>query len=176
MTKWTDFLKEYAKKNNTSYGCAMSDPKASAEYKASKPEAVAHTKKMTELKDIGDKLEAKIQDTKLEEYQELTTPMRVFIFIKSGTSASVPADIEKVVNQWKEVDEKVKGLLRVAYPELKVKKASFWSSDLDRAERDENLAELGIEYNRETFYFKKNTLAKLKREVTDIKRLYKRFS
>jgi len=61
MTVWTDFVKEYAKKKGLSYGCALSQ--ASADYQASKagkPAAVAHTKKMTELKNIGDKLEKAI--------------------------------------------------------------------------------------------------------------------
>lgn len=35
MTKWTDFVKEYAKKKGISYGCALSQ--ASADYQASKP-------------------------------------------------------------------------------------------------------------------------------------------
>jgi len=36
MTRWTDFLKGYAKEHKITYGCAMSDPKASEEYKRHK--------------------------------------------------------------------------------------------------------------------------------------------
>ena len=32
MTRWTEFIKDFAKKNNMSYGCAMSDPKLRKEY------------------------------------------------------------------------------------------------------------------------------------------------
>lgn len=32
MTIWTDFVKEYAKKNNMSYGCALSDKTMKEEY------------------------------------------------------------------------------------------------------------------------------------------------
>jgi hypothetical protein len=32
MSKWTDFVKQYATKNNKSYGCALSDPNCSKEY------------------------------------------------------------------------------------------------------------------------------------------------
>ena len=36
MTDWTDFVKAFAAKNGISYGCALSDPKCSAEYGATK--------------------------------------------------------------------------------------------------------------------------------------------
>jgi hypothetical protein len=32
MTRWTEFIKDFAKKNNMSYGCAMTDPKLKKEY------------------------------------------------------------------------------------------------------------------------------------------------
>ena len=32
MTQWTEFIKDFAKKNNVSYGCAMTDPKLREEY------------------------------------------------------------------------------------------------------------------------------------------------
>mgnify|MGYP003137953608 CR=1 FL=1 len=32
MTRWTDFVKEYAQKNNISYGCALSDPEMKKQY------------------------------------------------------------------------------------------------------------------------------------------------
>lgn len=35
-SKWVEFVKLYAKKNNKAYGCALSDPKCSEEYKKSK--------------------------------------------------------------------------------------------------------------------------------------------
>jgi len=38
MTAWTDFLKEYSKKNGITYGKAMRDPKAQETYKKSKGE------------------------------------------------------------------------------------------------------------------------------------------
>jgi hypothetical protein len=36
MTRWTEFIKEYAKEHNLSYGCALSDPKCVEAYKAKK--------------------------------------------------------------------------------------------------------------------------------------------
>lgn len=36
MTKWTDFVKSYAKDNNMTYGCALSDSNCSSAYKKSK--------------------------------------------------------------------------------------------------------------------------------------------
>jgi hypothetical protein len=33
MSKWTEFIKDFARRHNLSYGCAMSDKRCSAEYK-----------------------------------------------------------------------------------------------------------------------------------------------
>lgn len=45
MTAWTDFIKAFAAKKGISYGCALSDPAASAGYKATKPPAKAKAPK-----------------------------------------------------------------------------------------------------------------------------------
>lgn len=37
MSKWTDFVKDWAAKNNTTYGCALSNPKCSADYRKENP-------------------------------------------------------------------------------------------------------------------------------------------
>lgn len=36
MSIWTDFVKEFAKREGTTYGCALSDPECSKEYRAMK--------------------------------------------------------------------------------------------------------------------------------------------
>ncbi len=33
MSRWTDWVKKYARENNTTYGCALSQPKCSATYR-----------------------------------------------------------------------------------------------------------------------------------------------
>lgn len=33
MSRWVEFLKDYAQKNNTTYMCALSDGKANVEYR-----------------------------------------------------------------------------------------------------------------------------------------------
>ena len=38
MSKWIDFVKEFAAKNNLTYGCALSDPRCSALYREAKGE------------------------------------------------------------------------------------------------------------------------------------------
>jgi hypothetical protein len=42
MTAWTDFIREYAKEHNTSYGCALSTPDCSKQYfeKKNKPKVI----------------------------------------------------------------------------------------------------------------------------------------
>ena len=37
MSNWTDFVKEFARKHNVSYGCAMAMPECSIEYKKLHP-------------------------------------------------------------------------------------------------------------------------------------------
>tara|TARA_R110000868_G_scaffold105509_1_gene289838 strand:- start:13 stop:261 length:249 start_codon:yes stop_codon:yes gene_type:complete len=33
MSRWTDWVKKYAREHNTTYGCALSQPKCSATYR-----------------------------------------------------------------------------------------------------------------------------------------------
>ena len=49
MSLWTDFVKEYAAKNNLTYKQAMSDPRCSALYKEAKAEADKKEAKAKEL-------------------------------------------------------------------------------------------------------------------------------
>lgn len=51
MTKWTEFIKEYAKKNNISYGCAMSDPKMKEAYYKKHPKLSSEDKKKKKKED-----------------------------------------------------------------------------------------------------------------------------
>lgn len=48
MSKWTDFVKEFAAKNNLTYKQAMSDPRCSALYKEAKEKAPAKAKELYE--------------------------------------------------------------------------------------------------------------------------------
>jgi hypothetical protein len=50
MTRWTDFIKEWAKENNTTYGCAMSEPKMKEEYYKKYPKQTKEQKKEDEEK------------------------------------------------------------------------------------------------------------------------------
>lgn len=45
MTAWTDFIKDFARRHNTTYGCALSMPECSKEYKTKQPTKEAKTKK-----------------------------------------------------------------------------------------------------------------------------------
>ena len=49
MTNWTDYVKSFAKANNTTYGCALSDPACSAGYR----------KKFGNKKPLGKKISEK---------------------------------------------------------------------------------------------------------------------
>jgi len=51
MTKWTEHVKEYAKKNNISYGCAMSDPKMKEAYYKKHPKLSNEDKKQKKKED-----------------------------------------------------------------------------------------------------------------------------
>ena len=46
MTRWTDFVKAFAKRHNLSYGCSLSDKRCSEEYKQYKiPKLTAKEKR-----------------------------------------------------------------------------------------------------------------------------------
>ena len=48
MSKWTDFVKDFARRNNMTYGCALSDPACSKEYKEHNPKLTKKEKKESE--------------------------------------------------------------------------------------------------------------------------------
>ena len=50
MTQWTDFVKEYAGKNNISYGCALSDKKVSEAYREKYPKKETKKQKLLTTK------------------------------------------------------------------------------------------------------------------------------
>jgi len=45
MSKWTDFVKDFARRHNLTYGCALSDPACSKEYKEHNPKLTKKEKK-----------------------------------------------------------------------------------------------------------------------------------
>ena len=45
MTIWTDYVREWAAKNNLSYGCAISKPEIKVDYKRFKEQNKPPTKK-----------------------------------------------------------------------------------------------------------------------------------
>ena len=44
MSKWVEHIKDFAKRNNLTYGCALSDPKCSEEYRIKNPKPVKAVK------------------------------------------------------------------------------------------------------------------------------------
>ena len=48
MTRWTDHVKQYAKENNISYGCALSDPKMKEKYYIKYPKTTKNNEKNKE--------------------------------------------------------------------------------------------------------------------------------
>ena len=63
MNRWTEFVKDYAKKHNQSYACALSDPKTKAAYNALKPKGSNDFKSvnLVSLGGILDKRKQKIR-------------------------------------------------------------------------------------------------------------------
>ena len=49
---WVDFLKDYAKSNNITYSCALSDPRAKDEYKDGKMTTKDYSKPVMEMVEI----------------------------------------------------------------------------------------------------------------------------
>lgn len=67
VNKWVEHIRAFAKKNNLSYGCALSDPKCKSSYHASKapakaPEAPAKAPERKAEAVIGDFIEDAIKD------------------------------------------------------------------------------------------------------------------
>ncbi len=75
--KWTEFVKDWASKNNMSYGCAMTKPECKEAYRAANPKVSKSTKRRNKLKGVKE-----IPFEKLEEAFHSTEPKKKNISIK----------------------------------------------------------------------------------------------
>ena len=64
MTRWTEFIKDFAKRNNVSYGCAMSDPKLREEYYKKYPIKTKEQKLEDQEKSIKNTLKLSVKNFK----------------------------------------------------------------------------------------------------------------
>ena len=69
MTIWTDFVKDWAAKNNMTYGCAISKPQIKIDYKRFKEQNKAPTKKQG-------KVEAKERSSMSQQDKNVAIPRR----------------------------------------------------------------------------------------------------
>ncbi len=74
MTRWTEFVRAYAKDKNIAYGCALSEASDSyhEKYGTKKSPKARHSSLMREVKDVSDKLETKIKEVKQKKAVQAT--------------------------------------------------------------------------------------------------------
>lgn len=70
MNKWTTFVKEWAAKNNLSYGCAMTKPECKEEYSKANPKQIKTPKKRQSKVKATAKPKLKSKDVSYETLQE----------------------------------------------------------------------------------------------------------
>jgi hypothetical protein len=77
MTKWTEFVKQFAKKNSMSYGCAMSNPMCSKQYKEMKnPTTVKPEDRLKNLKTLRKAVVSRRQERAFDPPTSLDTMMK----------------------------------------------------------------------------------------------------
>ena len=90
MSKWVEHIKDYAKRNNLTYGCALSDPKCSEEYRVKYPKPVKTVKGKK-----GKKLDlSKTEFVPLEE-AEIDTEPKTKMIVAKKPPAPEPINIIK---------------------------------------------------------------------------------
>jgi hypothetical protein len=87
MNKWIQFLREWAKKHNTNYSCALADPKSSIAYrklKENKKEPKKETIiKKKEVKELEKKIEKKdLRKNIIDGWNTLSLPIALYQFDK----------------------------------------------------------------------------------------------
>lgn len=86
MSKWIEHIKEFAKKTNKSFGCALSDPECSASYRRKKNEPEQITPSPTKVKTKKPKVELIIEEGEPEE------------LVKPKKKSFEDQEIEEVIN------------------------------------------------------------------------------
>ena len=74
MTRWTEFVRAYAKDNNIAYGCALTEASDSyhEKYGTKKSPKARHNSLIREATSAGDKLETKIKEVKQKKAVQAT--------------------------------------------------------------------------------------------------------
>jgi hypothetical protein len=100
MSKWVEHIRDFAKRNNLTYGCALSDPKCSEEYRIKFPKPAKKGKK-------GKKLDlSKTEFVPLEE-AEMDTEPKTKMVVEKKPPAEYPKLIDELISRTKEFLKKV---------------------------------------------------------------------
>ena len=128
---WTDHIRDFAKRNNMTYMCALSNPECKAEYKSKKPQKAPKKGKAAEKEQMG-----------MEDIDAPIDKKKQIKFKKSVLAKKVEKEMEK-----KEAEKMGKEDVNMAEvkPEKQVKKRGrpkkyFTKEDFNKAKHDNTVA------------------------------------
>mgnify|MGYP003121569642 CR=1 FL=1 len=105
MTRWTDFVKEYAKKNNITYGCALTNPEMKEQY----------YKKFPKKSKEEDKKQKKAEE---EERQKKMVRLVSINFKKKYIKSGDKMDLALGLTKYKRVSQAVRDYIEAKMPKV----------------------------------------------------------
>jgi len=122
---WVEHIRDFAKRNNMTYACALSDPKCSQEYRIKNPKPAKKGKK-------GKKLDlSKTEFTPLEEAEIDTEPKTKMIVEKKPPTQPAPTVLERPKKKTKTTPEPAPAAVRDWV--FKPTKNNYGSTEVERA-------------------------------------------
>lgn len=111
MSRWIEFVKQWAKDNNTTYGCAMSDPKLKEAYYKKHPKQSKEQKKEQKNKEQKD-LEDKVRLGSAIRFKK----QYIMPYLKEKNEERKAVLLLDMVQKYKKFSPELKELIKEKYP------------------------------------------------------------
>lgn len=110
MSKWIDFVRQWAKENNTTYGCALSDPKMKEEYYKKNPVLSKEEKKA--------KKQAEEEARDLRNFKSSSNILKNKFLKPYLANKNDPYLKEDLINKYRKFSQRLKDYIEQNYPNM----------------------------------------------------------
>lgn len=109
MSRWTDFVRTWAKENNTSYACAMSDSKMKEEYYKKFPKQTKEQKKEQKKEDEEKMMERTLRSSTINFRNKFVRP-----YLKDKD----PVLFNDMINKYRKFSQRLKDFIKEKAPKI----------------------------------------------------------
>ena len=109
MSRWTDFIKAWSKENNTTYGCAMSDPEMKKAYYEKFPKQTKEQKKANKDEEQEKMMERTLRNSTINFRNK---------FVKPYLENKDPVLFNDMINKYRKFSQRLKDFIKEKTPKI----------------------------------------------------------